>query len=85
MSDLQEMAEEDLWTALTQATGRERIDVLFELANRASTRRDHDRALTLWQEVESTAAQLGDVGQAATAMRLQGAACFSAGDVGAAV
>ena len=85
MSDLQQMAEEDLWTALTQASGRERIDVLFELANRASGRRDHDRALTLWQEVESTAAQLGDVGQAATAMRLQGAACFSAGDAQAAV
>ncbi len=85
MEELQQLPEEDLWSKLGEAVGRERIDILFELGSRASQRDDFATASTLWQEIEEAAQESGDVAVAAEAVRLQGGAAFFAGDFEAAV
>ncbi len=85
MEELQQWPEEDLWSKLGEAVGRERIDILFELGSRASQRDDFATASTLWQEIEAAAQESGDVEIAAEAIRLQGGAAFFAGDYDAAV
>lgn len=85
MEELQQWPEEDLWSKLGEVEGRERIDILYELASRASQREDFPRATTLWQEIESTAQELGDLTVAAEAVRLQGSAAFFVGDFDGAV
>ena len=85
MEELQQWPEEDLWSKLGEAIGRERIDILFELGSRASQRDDFATASTLWQEIEAAAQESGDVEIAAEAIRLQGGAAFFAGDYDAAV
>lgn len=85
MEELQSLSDEDLWTMVTESVGRERMDILSELAQRASHRRDYDRATTLWQEVEAVAVELGDVARAAEAVRLQGGAAFYSADYESAI
>lgn len=80
MEELEQWSEEDLWAKLTEATGHERIDVLFELGSRASQRQDFATASTLWQEIEAAAEECLDVPAAAEAIRLQGNAAFHTGN-----
>ena len=80
MEDLQKWPEEDLWSKLGEAVGRERIDILFELGSRAAQREDYATASTMWQEIEGVAVESGDAEIAAEAVRLQGSAAFFAGD-----
>lgn len=74
------MAEDALWALLGEVTGRDRIEVLIELGNRASARGEFDRAMTYWQQLETTAAQLGDAEAIGMALRLQGVAAFNSHD-----
>lgn len=80
MDDLQQMPDEDLWAQLGEVAGRERIEVLYELGDRASRRQDYPTATSLWQEMETTAEEAGDAQAAAEAVRLQGVAAFYAQD-----
>ena len=84
MDELAALSDEDLWAQLPQTMGRERIEVLFELGRRASQREDWDRATTLWQEIESSATELGEPLLVAEALRLQGGAAFWNADLDAA-
>ncbi|MEI2643187.1 MAG: hypothetical protein V9G10_12910 [Candidatus Nanopelagicales bacterium] len=80
MDDQQQLPDEDLWAQLGEVTGRERIDVLYELGDRASQRQDFPSATSLWQEMETTANEVGDAQAAAEAVRLQGVAAFYSGE-----
>lgn len=85
MDELAKLTDEDLWARLPESVGRERIEVLFELGQRASQREDWDRATTLWQEIESSATEIGEPLLVAEALRLQGGAAFWNADMEAAV
>lgn len=85
MDDLQQLPDEDLWSRLADAEGRDRLEILFELGGRASRRGVYDRATTLWQEAQAVAEQLDDYRMAAEALRLQGAAAFYSEDYPAAI
>lgn len=85
MDEMQQLPDEDLWAQLGEVTGRERIEVLYELGDRASRRQDYPSATSLWQEMETTATEVGDAQAAAEAVRLQGVAAFYAGDLDEAV
>lgn len=85
MDDLTKMTDEDLWAQLPSAVGRERLEVLYELGQRASQREDYDRATTLWQEIESYGGELGEPLIVADALRLQGGAAYWNADLDAAV
>lgn len=85
MDELQQQSDEDLWSALSEATGRDRVDVLIELGSRAGHRGEFDRAMTLWQQLESTARELADDGLLAEALEMQGRSAFFACDYESAI
>lgn len=80
MDEINEVSEEDLWAALGTSSGRDRIPLLMELADRASQRDELDRATTLWQQIEVTSLDVGDSGLAAEAARMQGGFAFGSGE-----
>ena len=80
MDDIRQLPDEDLWSRLADADGRDRLEILFELGGRASRRGDGDRAMTLWQEAEAVAEEIDDHTMVAEALRLQGAAAFYSGN-----
>lgn len=85
MDDIQQLSEEALWARLAEVTGRDRIDVLFELGTRALRREDFATATSMWQEAETAAGDLGDVEIAAEAVGLQGRAAFHSGEYDSAI
>lgn len=85
MADFEQFADEDLWERLSEVSGRERIEVLAELSDRAMRAGQFTRAQTLLQEADRTAAEVGDRRWAAEILYAQGVASFNAGDIDAAI
>lgn len=78
MSELRRATDNQLWDQLEQAQGREKVDVLYELANRAFERRDFQRSLTLLQQIQAEAFELGDRRLEAEVLHSRGVAAFNA-------
>lgn len=85
MNDLRELTEEDLWERVHEVSGRDRIEVLVELSDRAMRAEEFTRAQTLLQEAHRTADEAGDHRWVAEVLFAQGVAAFNAGDIDAAV
>ena len=77
--------DEDLWDRLNGISGRNRVEVLVELSDRAFAARAFTRAQTLLEEALSTADEVGDRRWVAEILYAQGAAAFNAGRMGVAI
>ena len=80
MDEPAKLSEDELWGMLAHTQGRDRADILIELAERAHERRDLDRALTLCGEAEATADDIGDQVLVARTQVLQASCSFGLGD-----
>ena len=78
--DQQYLSDDELWAMLTESQGSERVDVLFELAERASARGDESRAMTLVGEAEATANAADDPVAEARAVFQQGVLLYRAAE-----
>lgn len=78
--ELAEVESEVLWAELGRAQGRERVEVLIELANRAMGGSDYGQASSLLEEATSQAEELAEESLAGLAERLRGTALFHGGD-----
>jgi tetratricopeptide (TPR) repeat protein len=65
MGEPDEATTDELWDALATVTGRDRVEVLLELASRAHRQHDLARAQALLGEAEHAAGDLGDEVQVA--------------------
>ena len=78
--DQQYLSDDELWAMLAESQGLERVDVLFELAERASARGDEPQAITLVGEAEATANAADDAFAEARAVSQQGVLLFRAAE-----
>lgn len=80
MDEFVQMTDDQLWSLLAERSGRDRIDVLWELGRRATDRRDMGRAMALLEEAEAAAAELPDQLLVVRAQHRQGVIAFTGGD-----
>jgi tetratricopeptide (TPR) repeat protein len=80
MTDYTQLTAEDLWMRLNQESGRDRVEVLAELGNRAFSKGEYGQARTLLKEAVVAAEQVGDRQLLAEILHLLGAAASNAGD-----
>lgn len=73
-------SEEDLWSRLGEADGRERVELLIELGNRAGSRGDLSAAASLFETAGTESAAMQDETLAGESFCSQGAALFGTGD-----
>lgn len=80
MTDYTQLTGEDLWMRLQHESGRDRVEVLAELGERAFQAREFGQARTLLEEAVGTAESVGDQQLLAEILYGLGAAAFNAGD-----
>jgi tetratricopeptide (TPR) repeat protein len=85
MTDYTQLTDEEMWGRVTEVSGRDRVEVLVELSDRAMRVHEFTRAQTLLQEACTAADEVGDRRWVAEILNAQGAAAFSAGDVDVAI
>lgn len=73
--------EEELWTRLAGASGRDKIEILLELSHLTFQRSDFRRASTLLREVVDVAVAVGDRRIEADALHALGSAAFNLADL----